>query len=104
MKTFNWKIIMFIAVVLMMSGLAISIYGLGVDNHRTVIAGLLTISTVCISWWFWVMFIIRSMIDSTERTLSNIESIRLDLDTVKTLIKQDRSFTSEINKAIKGTL
>lgn len=103
MKTLNWKVIMFVAISMMLSGLAISVYGLGVDDHSTVFMGLATIGAVCVSWWFWVMFIIRSMIDNTERTLSNIESIRHDLSTVKTLIKQERSLSSEINKDIKGT-
>ena len=103
MKTLNWKVIMFVAISMMLSGLAISVYGLGVDNHRTVFVGLTAIGVVCVSWWFWVMFIIRSMIANTERTLTNIESIRHDLNIVKTLITQERYLASEINKDIKGT-
>ena len=94
---------MFVAVTMMISGFAVSAYGLAVDNHQTVLAGLVAITAVCVSWWFWVMFVIRSMIDNTERTLVNIEAVRQDLTMVKTLIKEERSFSSEINTLIKGT-
>lgn len=89
MENVNWKCVMFAAIVLMLSGAGISVYGLGMDNDHTVLAGLATVVVVCVSWWFWVMFVIRSMIANTERTLSKINELRSDLGVVKSLLEPD---------------
>jgi hypothetical protein len=85
----NWKCVMFAAIVLMLSGFGISVYGLGIQSYNTALAGLITIGTVCISWWFWVMFIIRSMIANADRTIANVAVIRQDIREVRSLIEQN---------------
>lgn len=47
-------------------------------------------ATVCISWWFWVMFIIRSMMQMTDRTLKGVADIRDDLGQLKELLAEDK--------------
>ena len=89
MEKVNLKSVMFAAMVLMLIGAGISGYGLGMDNSHTVLVGLITVMAVCISWWIWAMFVISSMISSTERIISKIGEIRSDLSTVKSLLKQD---------------
>jgi hypothetical protein len=73
----------------MLSGFGISIYGLGVQSYETALAGVITIGTVCVSWWFWVMFIIRSMITNADRTIANVADIRKDIREVRSLIEQN---------------
>jgi len=80
---------MFAAIIFMLSGFGISVYGLGVQSYETALAGVITIGTVCVSWWFWVMFIIKSMIANADRTISNVADIKADIKEVKSLIEQD---------------
>jgi hypothetical protein len=80
---------MFAAIILMLSGFGVSVYGLGVQSYDTALAGVITIGTVCVSWWFWVMFIIRSMITNADRTIANVADIRKDIQEVRSLIEQD---------------
>jgi len=80
---------MFAAIILMLSGFGVSVYGLGVQSYSTALAGVITIGTVCVSWWFWVMFVIRSMIANADRTISNVADIKADIREVKSLIEQN---------------
>jgi hypothetical protein len=89
MKNVNWKCVMFAAIILMLSGFGVSVYGLGVQSYNTALAGVITIGTVCVSWWFWVMFIIRSMITNADRTIANVADIKADIREVRSLIEQD---------------
>jgi uncharacterized protein YybS (DUF2232 family) len=89
MKNINWKFVMFAAVILMLSGFAVSLYGLGAENYSTALVGLITVGTVCVSWWFWVMFVIRSMIANADRTIANVADIKAGIREVRSLIEQD---------------
>jgi hypothetical protein len=89
MKNMNWMCVMFAAVIFMLCGLGVSVYGLETEDKATALAGLVAIGTVCVSWWFWVMFVIRAMIANADRTISNVENIRTDIREVKSLIEQD---------------
>lgn len=80
---------MFAAIILMLSGFGISVYGLGIQSYNTALAGLITIGTVCVSWWFWVMFIIKSMIANADRTIANVADIRQDIKEVRLMIEQN---------------
>jgi hypothetical protein len=80
---------MFAAIILMLSGFGVSVYGLGVQSYNTALAGVITIGTVCVSWWFWVMFVIRSMIANADRTIANVADIKADIREVRSLIEQN---------------
>jgi hypothetical protein len=80
---------MFAAVILMLSGFCVSLYGLGAENYSTALVGLVTVGTVCVSWWFWVMFVIRSMIANSDRTIANVADIKADIREVRSLIEQN---------------
>jgi hypothetical protein len=89
MKFLHWKCVMFAAIIFMLSGFGISVYGLGVQSYETALAGVITIGTVCVSWWFWVMFIIRSMMANADRTIANVADIKADIREVRSLIEKD---------------
>jgi 4-amino-4-deoxy-L-arabinose transferase-like glycosyltransferase len=78
---------MFVAIVGMLLGLAVSIWGIGHDDTKAAWIGLLVIMAVCVSWWFWVMFIIRAMMDCTERTQQGLGEIKYDLREVRHMIR-----------------
>jgi len=79
---------MFLALSLMAIGGGVSLWG--IQQHITSIAltGLVIIGTVCVSWWFWVMFIIRTMMALNNRTVLSLTEIQEDLGTVKILLKE----------------
>ena len=80
---------MFAAIIFMLCGFGVGVYGLVTESSYTAMAGLVVIGTVCVIWWFWVMFIIRSMIANADRTIENVASIRADLKEIKSLVEQD---------------
>ena len=79
---------MFVAVIGMLLGLAISIWGIGHENIKAAWIGLVLITAVCVSWWFWVMFIIRTMIECTEKTQRGLGEIKYDLREVRGMIQE----------------
>lgn len=83
----HWKTVMFVAVIGMLIGLAISIWGIGHDNIKAAWIGLILITAVCVSWWFCVMFIIRTMVECSEKTQRGLGEIKHDLREVRTMIK-----------------
>ena len=84
---------MFVAIVGMLLGLAVSIWGIGQNDIKATWIGLVVIMAVCVSWWFWVMFIIRTMIECSERTQQGLHEIKSGLGDVRSLVKDLDSFT-----------
>ena len=84
----HWKIVMFAAIAAMLVGLAVSVWGIGHDDIKATWIGLVVIVAVCVSWWFWVMFVIRTMIDCTEKTQRGLGEIKYDLREVRTMVKE----------------
>ena len=79
---------MFAAISAMLVGLALSVWGIGHDDIKATWIGLVLIVAVCVSWWFWVMFVIRTMIDCTEKTQRGLGEIKYDLREVRTMVKE----------------
>jgi len=78
---------MFVAVIGMLLALSISIWGIGHENIKAVWIGLVVIAAVCVSWWFWVMFVIRMMMDQTAKTLQGLGEIKYDIREVRNMVK-----------------
>jgi hypothetical protein len=83
----HWKTVMFVAIVGMLLGLAVSIWGIGHDNVKAAWIGLITVGAVCVSWWFWVMFVIRTMIECTDRTQQSLGDIKTGISEVRTMVR-----------------
>ena len=83
----HWKTVMFVAVIGMLLGLAASIWGIGYDNIKAAWIGLVLITAVCVSWWFWVMFVIRTMMECTAKTQQGLGEIKYDLREVRHMIR-----------------
>ena len=84
----HWMTVMFVAVVGMLLGLAVSMWGIGHDNVQAAWIGLMTIGAVCVSWWFWVMFVIRTMIECTGKTQQGLGDIKQGIKEVKFLVRE----------------
>jgi uncharacterized membrane protein len=89
----HWKTVMFVAVIGMLLGLAVSMWGIGHDNAQAAWIGLITIGAVCVSWWFWVMFVIRTMIECTEKTQQGLGDIKNGITEVKRIVRDLDSVT-----------
>ena len=78
---------MFVAVVAILAGLVMAAWGLGYGNIKATWIGLVIIVSVCISWWFWVMLIIRTMMECTEKTQQRLGEIKYDIREVRHMIQ-----------------
>jgi hypothetical protein len=83
----HWKTVMFVAVIGMLLGLAVSMWGIGHDNAKAAWIGIITIGAVCVSWWFWVMFVIRTMMECTTKTQQGLGEIKYDIREVRNMVK-----------------
>jgi hypothetical protein len=83
----HWKTVMFVAIVGMLSGLAVSLWGIGQNNIQAAWIGLITVGAVCVSWWFWVMFVVRTMIECTEKTQQGLGEIKSRIGEVRIMVR-----------------
>ena len=83
----HWKKILFVAVIGMLLGLAVSVWGIGHDNTKAAWIGLILIAAVCVSWWACVMLMIRTIIDCSEKTQRGLGEIKYDLREVRIMIR-----------------
>lgn len=90
MKNTHWQTVMFAAILFLMLGFGVSLWAIHEHNMILAVGGVILMATVCISWWFWVMFIIRSMMQMTDRTLKGVADIRDDLGQLKELLTEDK--------------
>lgn len=72
----------------MFIGFAVSFVAIELHKENLIYLGLLIIGSVCVSWWFWVMFIIRSMIKHGATTLENMDSIKSEIKEIKKLLSR----------------
>ncbi len=87
MKKINWQIVMFVAVLSMLLGLGVSLLGLDKDQNNLVLIGLGIIAVVCVSWWLWVMFVIKTMISANDKTTIGLLDIKTKLGELKALVQ-----------------
>lgn len=83
---FDWKLVMVIATILMTLGFTGGIWGIYNDNDPAAIGGLISVIVICVLWWLWVMYIIASIIKTTEITIENLEEVKEGIKEVKVLI------------------
>jgi len=84
----HWMTVMFVAVIGMLIGLAVSIWGIEHENAKAAWTGLITIGAVCVSWWVWVMFVIRTMIECSDRTQQGLGDIKQGILEVRSLVRE----------------
>jgi hypothetical protein len=95
MNKTHWQFVMFVALTAMFMGLGVSLWGIKEHNLPITITGLATIAVVCISWWFWVMFIIRTMMNLNESTCGRLVEIKQGLNEALVLIQEYKQFDAK---------
>ena len=78
---------MFLALIVMFAGLGISIWGISTDHNLTIWLGISAIAVCCVSWWCWVMFVIKTMIECTDKTTRGLGEIKYDLREIRGIVK-----------------
>ena len=86
-KNLQWKCVMIGAVLFMIAGFALSLWAIDTGYTNLIYIGLFIIATVCVSWWLWVMIVIKTLLTNTTKTTKNLNGIREDLSKVKSIIK-----------------
>lgn len=86
-KKLKWQCVMVGAVLFMVSGFTLSLWALDTGYTSMVYIGLAIIATVCVSWWFWVMIVIKTIMGTTERTSTNIGTIKDEIGKIKSIVK-----------------
>lgn len=87
MKKLNWQVVMFVAVIAMLTGLCLSLLGIDRNQHGLILTGLGVISAVCVSWWFWVMFVIKTMLSTTDKTTNKLNEIKAKLNELREILQ-----------------
>ena len=75
------------AVLFMIAGFALSLWAIDTGYTDLIYIGLFIIATVCVSWWLWVMIVIKTLLTNTTKTTKNLHGIKEDLSKVKSIIK-----------------
>jgi len=88
MKAICWKTVAVISILSMIAGFVLACYGVKADNDLLAYIGLVSIIVTCITWWAWVMLVIRSMWIRTESALSLVDEIKQGIKEVRQLIRE----------------
>ena len=86
-KKLKWQVVMIGAVLFMIAGFALSLWAIDTGYTDLIYIGLFIIATVCVSWWLWVMIVIKTLLTNTTKTTKNLNGIKEDLGKVKSIIK-----------------
>jgi len=83
-----WKWMLAGTTSIMILGFFLSVWSIN-ENHRLgTYTGLIVIGSICISWWCWVMFIIRNMIEHTDKTCKNLSEVKDKVREIRGLVKE----------------
>lgn len=81
----HWKTATFViamAIILIISFWGIVVY----DNTEPGWIGLIIVNIVCITWLFWTIFIIRTMIKYIDKIQQKLVDVKKDIGEIKTLV------------------
>lgn len=90
-KKLHWQEVMIAAIVLMMAGLGMSLWAVSHQNNFLAVCGIALIGVVCVSWWFWVMFVIKTLVDFYAKTDSGLVEIKYGLKDIRAMIRDYES-------------
>jgi hypothetical protein len=88
MKNIFWKIVMVLSVVTMITGFVAALYGIHYQDYDVIYLGMVVIGVTCVSWWVWVMSVIKAMWDFTQGTVNKVQEIRTSVKEVRRLFEE----------------
>lgn len=87
MKDHHWNIIMFGTSSFMFMGFLLSLLGVYLDRDTFAYIGILIMSSVCFTWWIWVMLVIKEMIQRTTKAQDGLGVVKEELGIIKKMIR-----------------
>ena len=82
----QWTVMMTLSILLMVGGFMVAIVGIMMNNAVFSYFGLIMMAWVCVSWWFWVMFVIKDMFTKVDKAAHSIGEVKEEIGVVKRLI------------------
>ena len=79
--------VMFTSMIVMVAGFILSLFGIHINNHAFSYLGIGMMTVTSVTWWFWVMFIIKDMFERVERTGDKLVEVKQELGVIRALIK-----------------
>lgn len=95
MKKIFWNASLILSMLFMVVGFITSVYGIFHQLQTFVYMGLMIIGVTCISWWIWVMIVIKQMYDVTKNSMSNIGDVREAIKEIKILVEEYKKLTRD---------
>lgn len=93
MRNIFWMTILVCSIAFMILGFSVSFHGIETGSYDLVYAGLIVIGTTCVSWWIWVMIVIKDMYSITVNAIDGVKDIRTGIKEVKRLIQEYKNLT-----------
>jgi phosphoglycerol transferase MdoB-like AlkP superfamily enzyme len=90
-KKLHWQEVMTLAITLMIAGLGLSLWAVAHHDDFLAICGIVLIAIVCVSWWFWVMFVIKTLLDFYSKTDVGLVELKYGLKDIRVMIKEYES-------------
>jgi len=82
------NIIMFASILVLMGGFFTALIGVVNDMHWVSYFGMGLMVATCVTWWFWVMVEIRSMLENLENTSKGLVEVKRELRTVMEVLRE----------------
>lgn len=86
---------MIISTVAMITGFVLSLAGVYHNDYLFAYAGISLIIITCISWWIWVMTVIKSMWEFTRSTVLKVQDIRQGISGVRQILQDYKKTKKE---------
>jgi hypothetical protein len=90
-KELHWQQVMIAAILSMSGGLALSLWAVFHQNDFLAIFGIVVIGVVCVSWWFWVMYVVKTLVNFYTATDSGLVEIKYGLRDIRKLMQDYES-------------
>ncbi len=87
MKDHHWNIIMFGTSCFMFVGFLLALFGVYQKLDTYAYIGIVIMSTVCFTWWFWVMLVIKDMLLRTTKAQDGLGVVKEELGLIKKMIR-----------------
>ena len=78
---------MFTSIILMVAGFAIALAGVYTNDHAFSYVGIGMMVITSVTWWFWVMFVVKDMFERVENAGDRMQEVKEELGLIRALIK-----------------
>lgn len=71
----------------MFVGFLLALLGVYSDKDHFAYIGLVIMSSVCFTWWVWVMLVIKNMLVQTTKAEAGLGEVKDELGLIKKMIR-----------------